>query len=359
MSSIAVDAGDGNDYILSGSLSVPVAISGGAGEDTLGGGTGADALRGGAGDDSLTGDEGSDVLAGDEGDDTIMPGGGTDTINGGSGSNDSVFYFNVPNASVTLDGQANDGPAGKNDSVGGDIENVYVWLLAGGAATIVGNDQANALTVHGGPGDITGGGGIDWITGDTSNDVIHARDNTFDRITCDDGADVVEADAVDSADSACEQVLLPPPPPPVVVPPPDRDADGITDGADRCPALSGPSARSGCPTGLSVDPSIAYERRKHGIRVLGYYVAATKGARITVTCSRGCRSTTTTGRGTRRVKITRLSNRTLRDGATITVRVSAPGRLTTSVVDRISSSRRREGRPTCSLPATTKPVLAC
>jgi hypothetical protein len=70
--------------------------------------------------------------------------------------------------------------------------------------------------------------------------------------------------------------LAPPPPPP---PPPDTDGDGVLDSADRCGTLAGTAIRSGCPTGLLADPSIRYRVVRGGIRVIAYYVKATKGAR--------------------------------------------------------------------------------
>jgi len=51
------------------------------------------------------------------------------------------------------------------------------------------------------------------------------------------------------------------------------------------------------PSGLVNDPSIRYKMGRRGIRVLTYYVKATTGARVVVTCSRGCRRTVTKGRG--------------------------------------------------------------
>ena len=101
--------------------------------------------------------------------------------------------------------------------------------------------------------------------------------------------------------------------------------------------------------GLLADPSIAYRRVKGGIRVVGYYVIATTGARVDglvlarlqarawspVAGRSGCGSPALNGR--------RLAN-----GVKITVAVSAPGRLTTTVVDRITNGQRREGRPACA-----------
>jgi len=364
VSSLVADAGGGDDSLYAGdSLTVPAVLSGGPGADTLGGGAGNDTLDGGSGNDTLLAGSGADTLRGGDGADQLSPGPGTDVVNGGAGL-DFVFYFDVPSTTVTLDGLANDGPAGENDLVAGDIEDVSVSVRAGATATIVGDAGSNALAVQGGPGDITGGGGNDSISGGAFDDVIHVHDDAVDFVSCLDGNDTVEADVQDILREGCEQVQrFPAPPvlqPPVVPPPPpDTDVDGIPDAADRCPGVLGPGARGGCPTGLSVDPSIAYSRTHGGIRVLGYYVAATKGARIEVTCSRGCKRTVAVGRGSRRVKIAGLTRRALRNGATITVTVTAPGRLTATVVDRVSGQRRHEGRRRCTAPGTTQPALSC
>ena len=133
---------------------------------------------------------------------------------------------------------------------------------------------------------------------------------------------------------------------PTVVP--DADGDGIPDATDRCASLKGTIARSGCPAGLLADPSISYRPSGHGIRIVAYYVKATTGARVVVACSKGCKKTVTKGRGSKRVRITRLNGRRLVNGTKITISVSKPGRLTTTVIDRIAKARRVEGRPSCT-----------
>ena len=137
----------------------------------------------------------------------------------------------------------------------------------------------------------------------------------------------------------------PPPPPP---PPADTDGDGVLDTADRCASVGGPAIRTGCPNGLLADPSIRYRVVRGGIRVIAYYVKATKGARVTVTCSRGCKKSILRGRGsTRVVRVNRLNGRRLKNGTKITVTASLNGRLTTTVIDRVKRARRVEGRPVC------------
>lgn len=134
-----------------------------------------------------------------------------------------------------------------------------------------------------------------------------------------------------------------------------------TDGSagDRCPGLAGPASRLGCPTGLLADPSIAYQCVKGGIRVVAYYVKATTGARVVVRCSKGCKPTVTKGKGSRRVRIKALDGRRLANGTRITITVTAPGRLTTTVRDRITRGRRVEGRPRCTIPGGSGALLAC
>ena len=130
----------------------------------------------------------------------------------------------------------------------------------------------------------------------------------------------------------------------------DTDGDGITDDIDRCGRQKGTTVRQGCPAGLLADPSIRYRAAKRSIRVLAYYVKATKGARLTVTCSRkACKKTVTKGKGAKqRIRITRLNGRRLKNGTQITVTASLKGRLTTTVVDRVSKGRRVEGLPRCT-----------
>jgi N-acetylneuraminic acid mutarotase len=130
---------------------------------------------------------------------------------------------------------------------------------------------------------------------------------------------------------------------------PDSDGDGVPDANDRCGTLKGSASRQGCPTGLLADPSISYRRSgKKAIRVIAYYVKATTGARVSVECSRGCKRTITKGKGAKRVRITRLNHKRLTNGTRITITVSKPARLTTTVVDRVSRGRRIEGRPRCT-----------
>lgn len=82
-----VNAEAGNDQIrVSPSVSIPVTLRGGAGEDILVGGSGPDSLSGGAGRDKLVGHSGNDALFGGPGEDRLYGGPGDDILRGGPGT---------------------------------------------------------------------------------------------------------------------------------------------------------------------------------------------------------------------------------------------------------------------------------
>jgi hypothetical protein len=85
---IAVQAGEGNDNINLSGTSLPSAVDGRGGADTIIGGGGADVLHGGAGNDSIVGGFGADQLFGDDGDDKIDAVDGTSDpkVDGGAGN---------------------------------------------------------------------------------------------------------------------------------------------------------------------------------------------------------------------------------------------------------------------------------
>src|SRR5262249_49909240 len=75
----------GDDSIqVTGSLSLPSLLFGGAGNDTLKGGSGNNILVGGAGNDSLTGGSGRDLLIGGTGADTLNGNGDDDLLIAGT-----------------------------------------------------------------------------------------------------------------------------------------------------------------------------------------------------------------------------------------------------------------------------------
>lgn len=81
-----VNAGAGVDRVsVASSISIPVTMRGGSGDDVLNGGSGPDKLIGGEGDDRLVGGRGDDLLFGGEGDDVLIAGPGHDVLRGGYG----------------------------------------------------------------------------------------------------------------------------------------------------------------------------------------------------------------------------------------------------------------------------------
>jgi hypothetical protein len=78
-SRIIIDAGDGNDSVVADpSVTTPLTLLGGAGNDTLVGGSGDDLISGGMGDDVMIGGAGDDTLIG-------VGGGTKDRLTGGAG----------------------------------------------------------------------------------------------------------------------------------------------------------------------------------------------------------------------------------------------------------------------------------
>jgi hypothetical protein len=159
-------------------------ITGGAGPDVLTGTRSADTLSGGPGNDRLSGGAGDNVLDG---------GPGSDDLSGGDGTDAVVYPVPAP-VKVTIDDLANDGPAGEQDDVQTDIEDVYG---GSGSDSIAGSAAANLL--DGGAGDdvIDGGAGSDELYGGAGNDRVVARDGRRDSVDCGAGDDVALVDTLD------------------------------------------------------------------------------------------------------------------------------------------------------------------
>jgi Ca2+-binding RTX toxin-like protein len=163
-------------------------LDGGIGDDTLSGGSGSDTadysirvesvsvvldgvaddgqdgehdqvstnvenVLGGSGNDFLVGSPSSNSLDGGAGEDLLDGDLGADTLIGGPGTADLADYSSRTDAvNVSLDGAANDGEAGENDNVNGDVEDIF-----GGS----GNDT------------LTGSGGDNLFDGGDGADVLH------------------------------------------------------------------------------------------------------------------------------------------------------------------------------------------
>ncbi len=127
--------GDGNDNLTAGAAAD--FIFGGAGNDSLSGGDGNDLLDGGDDNNSLDGGQGDDDLYANSGDNTILGGDGSDTISAGNGNNtiqagDGNDYTFVGDGNNSIDGGDGDDViatgSGDNTIDGGD-----------------GNDEINGL----------------------------------------------------------------------------------------------------------------------------------------------------------------------------------------------------------------------
>ncbi len=163
LTSISVDAGNGDDSIL-GSNDFGDSLVGGDGADTLDGQGGANTLDGGDGEDVIRGGTGIDIINGGDGADTIDAGAGNDNVDAGNGSDlvnlgvgDDVM--NGQNGEDTINGGAG------NDTINGD-----------GGADLINGDDGNDSIIGGERNDtINGGLGADVIRGMSGNDSIDGQ----------------------------------------------------------------------------------------------------------------------------------------------------------------------------------------
>jgi Ca2+-binding RTX toxin-like protein len=231
VASIVVDARGGDDHVTidegNGAFTdtIPTAIDGGDGDDTLVGGSGAEVFDGGYGNDSIDGNKGNDRAAMGAGDDTFVwdPGDGSDTIEGDDGADTMLFngadaadqvdlsangsrlkFFRQP-GNVTMDTagveRVDFNALGGADTVvvnnlaGTDVTNVDVDLGADGNPA----GQADQITVNGTNDDdtiaVAGGDGTGAVTGLAARVGLTNADPADDTLTIDalDGDDVVDA----------------------------------------------------------------------------------------------------------------------------------------------------------------------
>ena len=162
-------------------------------------------VTGGNGSDALTGSSGSNVLNGGNGGDTLDGGTGTDVLNGGAGGDTVSYALRATGVTVDLDGVADDGTSGENDSIGSDVEDVIGGL---GADTLTGNSAANNLTGGMGNDTLEGGEGADVLLGGAGEDLLRSRDTLADQDGCGSENDSVIADSLDLVGGDCEQIDL-------------------------------------------------------------------------------------------------------------------------------------------------------
>jgi Ca2+-binding RTX toxin-like protein len=174
------------------------ALNGGYADDVLIGSPDDDELAGGTGDDELYGLGGDDLL--DGGNEINDGGADTDRLSGGDGFDVVDYSQHWNRVFVSLDGQANDGPAGENDHVLADVEGA----IGGYAADLLtGNAGDGVLDGLEGNDLIIDPGGEDLLAGGEGDDEIEAADQASDAVLCGEDSDHVWRDAADDVDG-CE-----------------------------------------------------------------------------------------------------------------------------------------------------------
>jgi Ca2+-binding RTX toxin-like protein len=162
--SISVQAPPSGSYYYQ----TPVALYGGAGNDTLSGSSSDDLLSGGTGNDSMSGGWGNDTYMVDAAGDVV--------VEAASGGSDTVVSSL---ASYTLGAEVEnlrlEEAPGAVKGYGNEVGNV----LTGNSLDNVLDGKAGADTVYGGAGNDTlnGGAGNDVIQGGSGDDVLDGGDN--------------------------------------------------------------------------------------------------------------------------------------------------------------------------------------
>lgn len=205
---LLINGGSGNDSIVGGSGNDT--IDGGGNNDTIDGGAGADLLEGGDGNDRLVGNTQNDTMFGQAGNDTMVGNGGLDIFDGGTGIDTADYSYAVAPLNVTLDGVANDGnvTTSETDNVKTNVENII-----GGSAndTLVGNASNNRLEGGLGNDSLVGNGGNDTLVGNAGLDQMFGNDGTDTFLAGDGQTDTVRggagADVLGSSDGI-DDVLL-------------------------------------------------------------------------------------------------------------------------------------------------------
>jgi Ca2+-binding RTX toxin-like protein len=213
ISGIFIDAGDGDDTVFVGDISVggqggtvvSATLLGGLGNDLLVGGAGNDLLD--AGDDALapgTFAFGRNLLFGRDGDDTLTGGFGADYISGGRGTDLADYRPRLDGVRVGLGGLFDDGLPGEGDNVRDDIEELAgtagpddLSTTAGFGVRLFGLAGNDTLTGNAGADDLIGGTGRDLMSGLGGADFFFASDGEPDTVSGGLGDDDGEFDPED------------------------------------------------------------------------------------------------------------------------------------------------------------------
>jgi hypothetical protein len=177
-------------------LTLPLALSGGDGNDSLSGTNSNDLIDGGSGSDTIKGGAGDDTLDGGIGADTVDGEAGTgDTISYAGRAEDITFGFS-PDATS---GGSQDGAAGARDTVtnvegviGGNGDDTLDAGSTGFPVTLTGGPGGDRLTAGTAAGSLIGNEGNDQLQGGNAGDTLDGGSGG-DTLLPDDGADVVRA----------------------------------------------------------------------------------------------------------------------------------------------------------------------
>jgi Ca2+-binding RTX toxin-like protein len=176
---------------------------------------GAETLEGTNHNDYLQGNEGPNTIWGRKGNDLLIEIGGADILRGHDG-NDEIWDSGAGSGDIT-GGEGNDGiyADGSNNAIDGQGGNDD---LRGGSGrdTINGGSGIDRLQGFGGDDVLRGGDdsdtiigyeGFDELFGEGGSDSLYARDGVADRaVNCGEGSDIpVEADRADPVDRSCER----------------------------------------------------------------------------------------------------------------------------------------------------------
>jgi Ca2+-binding RTX toxin-like protein len=144
LTSIVVDALDGNDTVTVGRGIIGATLMGGNGNNSLVGGAGADSITGGVGSDTMIGGAGNDSLDGGAGNDLLEGDGGNDALTSNSGNSNAGG-----SNSTLIGGNGNDAltvGAGNNELFG-DPGNDILYADSRMANTLYGGGGNDTATI--------------------------------------------------------------------------------------------------------------------------------------------------------------------------------------------------------------------
>jgi Ca2+-binding RTX toxin-like protein len=177
----------------------PIAVSAGAGDDSIRTSGNVNTVNAGIGDDTVWENGNTKGLVnGSDGDDRLNSFGSDGDLRGGNGDDLLALGFS---------GFRNNLAGGSGD------DEIVATIFGGGTATGGGGNDVlvfagnlKAWTIDAGSDDdvIVGGNGADSIVAGSGDDIVDAADDNTDTINCGTGWDVVYADPDDSVSRSCE-----------------------------------------------------------------------------------------------------------------------------------------------------------